>query len=266
MLKKRNRNNLNNEEELLQKAFDVDEKISIPDDYQIDITLDQQSTLFIKNVQKERNKIENKNKKMNKEIQYEFNINVNNQNSFIEIYEKLNIKQEFITEVKNEFYFFKNYFETNEKYSKNNKSKELNLNVNEIVNKYRLQKENIKTIPFPNDSILFFLSCNLTNRICIKLINLFEKLYFLNENKYNVLLWIYYMLLFIDTPLIDEDNSTLYSLNKNILKNLTDSQKTVNSNIDNSNENIIISEKIIYIIISEIFGQKIITLNFNINK
>ena len=63
---------------------------------------------------------------------------------------------------------------------------------------------------------------------------------------YIVTLWIYYLLIMLQTPLIDEDNSVLFSLNKNIVKH---------PNFEES-----IHMKIIHVILSEIFSQKLINL------
>ena len=56
-------------------------------------------------------------------------------------------------------------------------------------------------------------------------------------------------------PLVDEDNSILYSLNKNLVKSLSENKEEIPNIMTES-----IGKKMIFVIVSEIFGQKIIKI------
>lgn len=226
------------EDDLLQRAFDPDEELPLPEDYMLD-EINYKSVQFLKKVEKEREKIERK-----KEIDIEYSLNVDNQSKFTENYLKLNISMMWINAIKKEFNQLKSLLKKKAESLNSHKS----MNAGDIINSYKLQKENVKYIEIPNDSIINTLLPQMTNKICFKLISHFEKLFLLHEtsNFYAISMWIYFLLVLIKTPIVDEDNSVLYSLNKNIVRYLKDSNEEL------------VHLKIIHVLISEIFYQKIV--------
>lgn len=245
------------EDELIQRAFDVDEDMPLPEDYILD-EINDQSVEFLKRVEQERRNLElNYAKNNNKDIEY--SLNVDNNSKFTENYKFLKISEGWIKNIKNEFEYLQ---ETIRSVQENNKDSKQNLNLQEILNKYKLNS--FKDLHLPSDIVLEDLTPSLTNKICIKLITHLKKLLFTNADKqvftdntdnsnnsiYHCNLWIYYILASLKTPLVDDDNSVLYSLNKEISKILHCHQ--------NFNENENISLKVNHVIISEIFYQKVV--------
>lgn len=246
MKKKTSVNTYNDiEDELVQRAFDVDEDLPLPQDYILD-EINDRSVEFLKKVEKERNLLHIKHSYVNKTIELEFSLNVNNNISFQKNYEILNISNDWIKVVKEEFRFLVDLIST--EYPKREKK----YSAKEIISKYKLN--NIHEISIPSDIIKSELSQYLNNKINISLLKHFEKLlhHCTSEFYYNLMLWIYYLTTCLQTPLVDDDNSILYTLNKNILKKLKSE-----TNEDPNFTNGIVSLKIIHIIISEEFGQKV---------
>jgi hypothetical protein len=234
------------EDELVQRAFDIDEDLPLPQDYILD-EINDSSVEFLKKVEKERNLLDNKHSYVNKRIELEFSLNVNNNINFQKNYEIFNISNNWIKTIKEEFRFLAELISTD--YPKREKK----YNTKEIISKYKLNS--LHEIPIPSDIIKSDLSEYLNNKVCIGLISHFEKL-LRNCNVefyYILMLWVYYLTTCLQTPLVDDDNSTLYNLNKNILKKL---KLETNANPDFANG--IISLKIIHVIISEEFGQKVV--------
>jgi len=241
------------EEEMIERAFDADEDLPMPEDYIMD-DINDRSIDYLKSVQKQRSSIESKFYNKNTNIEYEFSLNVDNNYQFDEQYEKLNLSKSFVKSVNDEFLELQIYIQDNFDSSANLGIK---FSFEEILNKYHLNKDSINQAEIPNDSVLLSLSPVLTNKLCIKLIAHFDKLMFtikaVNQNKANIiLLWIYFILIKLKTPLIDEDNSVLYNLNKHILGSLQHEGVICTQESDSSTYS-----KIIFSIISEIFGQKI---------
>jgi hypothetical protein len=229
------RNNKKNSDELLQVAFDVEDKINLPDNYVLD-EFHEESMVFLKNL-KDEAKVFSSKIKNTKEI--EFNTNINNNQTYLNIYEKLGISNSWINQIKNEYQNLAKYLYT---LRADNKMK---LSIDDIVAKYKLYKENINHLPLPSQEEIEQLSKNITNKLCITLIKILTAIYqniSSDSNDYNLCLWIYYILLMIQLPLIDEDNSVLYKLNKLIYNK---NPETIHS-------------KILFVILSNIFNQRII--------
>ena len=75
------------DEEMLQVAFDINEGLNLPDDYQID-DINKKSVEFLKFVKTQRKSLEIKNDNF-KQIELEFSLNVNNHLLYQDIYNKL---------------------------------------------------------------------------------------------------------------------------------------------------------------------------------
>jgi hypothetical protein len=217
------------DDELLNIVFDPDEVIELPDEYVLD-EVNTESVRFLKAVQKERKEIELKNGKI-KEINIEISLNVNNDLKYRDLYEKLDIARDWIELIIEEFSGLKNKLYDCKKSSTEKKFQ----HAGDVIAHYKLYPENIKYITIPDP---YFLSTSMTNKICLKLLSFFSKNY--SEDN-TILIWVYYLLAMIETPLLDEDNSILYNLNKNVFKSINK-----------------IEEKLLFVIISEIYGQKII--------
>jgi hypothetical protein len=222
-------------DELLQVAFDIDEKVDIPDDYVLD-DLHDESIQFLKNTKSQGiaclSRVRN-----TKEVEY--SLNVNNNKSYIDIYDRLGITEQWKILIKNEFESLGSYIQGIKVQNK------VKLSVDEITSKYRLHRENIKAIQIPSQEDIEKLSMNMSNRLCITLIKILMGIYqaiSASEDDYKLCMWIYYVLLMIQLPLVDEDNSIIYKLNKLIYS------KGMGS----------INSKLLFVIISEIFRQKIV--------
>ena len=207
-----------------------------PDDVLIDNEMDEKIKNFFKN--NNMNIVNTNENILDSESESEIFINNNylkfeNDNN---IYEELKINNDFINEVLSEYEIVKD--------------KILKLNI-EKKNELIISKKNYNISPFPNDYILKTRILGFkSNKKCMKQILTIKNIIFSNNNINNINLtklyqWIYTFLLLLDTPLIDRDNSILYDLNKKIYLQ----EKNTNNN------NIYL--KIIFIIISKIFNQKI---------
>ena len=127
----------------------------------------------------------------------------------------------------------------------------------------------------PSDNMTTFLAVKLNNKNVIKLIKHFTRILLEKKNLYNLFMWVYTLLSFLQKPLVDDDNCILYSLNK-LIKNLIEvgienymKYLEIRKNRDNYKDFMVkedqyfpkcdlIAAKIIYIIISEFFHQRII--------
>jgi hypothetical protein len=238
------------DEEMLQVAFDINEGLNLPDDYQID-DINKKSVEFLKFVKTQRKNLEIKNENF-KQIELEFSLNVNNHLLYQDIYDKLKIDKIWVDIIKDEFNKLRNQLV---KYKKD-KNTSYFKNVGEIVKEHKLYLENLKYFSIPNEAILQDLCPKLSNKLCIKLINHFHKI--LSQTSQNtevILVWIFYLLGTLEMPLVDEDNSILYSVNKNLVKSLSENKEEIPNIMTES-----IGKKMIFVIISEIFGQKIIKI------
>ena len=86
------------EEEIMERAFDVDEEVPLPEDYILD-EINDQSVDYLKKVFKQREALDNKFFEKNSHIEFEFNTNVNNSNEFENLYAKLQITKNIISKV-----------------------------------------------------------------------------------------------------------------------------------------------------------------------
>ena len=236
----------NNKQEI---AFDIndDYKNFYPDNIQIDDKLDEDIKNFF-NKQNEKNDIINNNNNVNNNNFLIDNDNINDfffiknednlKLSINEIYNKLNIKKEFINIVINEFNEIKN---------KLNELKKNNIYNNNFCKKLIINKNIL--IPFPNNEILITrIFPFLSNKYCLNQIKKIKNLIFIEKNKdldFNKMFeWLYTFLLLIEQPLFDFENSILFELNKLIYYNIDLLNKYLNL-------------KICFIIISEIYKQRI---------
>lgn len=232
--------------------------------------------------------------------EFMFSINVNNEKLIEQSYRDFNIQQDWKNIILYEFKYLSGYYaelkatykncafdnilEQEQQININNYSHILNLNNlgkdflihEDVIKEFKLYREHIKSILYPSsDNLSTFLALKLNNKNLIKLIKHFEKNLILinneNVNMYNALIWVYMLLSFLQLPLVDDDNSVLYLLNKNIKNFISkkfEEEKTfesnVNSSIDNASiypdylKNDLISAKIIYVILSEFFNQKVL--------
>ena len=228
-------------------AFDIndDYKNFYPDNIQIDDKLDEDIKNFF-NKQNDKNDIIYNNNVNNNNLLIEndnndFFLNKNEDNlklSINEIYNKLNIKKEFINIVINEFNEIKN---------KLNELKKNNIYNNNFCKKLIINKNIL--IPFPNNEILITrIFPFLSNKYCLNQIKKIKNLIFIEKNKdldFNKMFeWLYTFLLLIEQPLFDFENSILFELNKLIYNNIDLLNKYLNL-------------KICFIIISEIYKQRI---------
>jgi len=230
-------------------AFDINidnYKNFYPDNIEVDDELDEDIKKFFNN-QNDNNNINNKiNNNNNLLINDEndnndFFININEDNlklSINEVYNKLNIKKEFINVVINEFNEVKNKLNELQK----------NCNYNNNFCKKLIINKNI-LIPFPNNEILITrIFPFLSNKYCLNQIKKIKYLIFIEKNKDldfdKMFEWLYTFLLLIEQPLFDFENSILFELNKLIYYNFDLLNKYLNL-------------KISFIIISEIYKQRI---------
>lgn len=220
---------------LLQRVFNINEEMDLPEDYQLD-EINEVCMKFLKNSKNERKLIDSS-RNLIKDI--EFSSNIDNTKVFHDNYILFEIKEYWIENVKNEYFSTKNKI--------NFLSNSVKLNFNDFVQKYRLQKEKIRGLILPTEDIIN----EINSILAVKLINHFHNLLKNGERIGIILLWIYSLLMLLDPPLVDDDSASLYSLNKTIVKELK-------KNIDKYSNEEIISMKIIFVILSEIFKQKII--------
>ena len=221
-------------------AFDIndDYKNFYPENIQIDDKLDDDIKKFFNN---QNNFNNNNNNLLIENDNNDFFINKNEDNlklSINEIYNKLNIKKEFINIVINEFNEIKN---------KLNELKKNNIYNNNFCKKLIINKNIL--IPFPNNEILITrIFPFLSNKYCLNQIKKIKYLIFIEKNNeldFNKLFeWLYTFLLLIEQPLFDFENSILFELNKLIYYNIDLLNKYLNL-------------KICFIIISEIYKQRI---------
>jgi hypothetical protein len=222
-------------DELLQVAFDVDDKIDIPKDYVLD-ELHEESMLFLKNSKTQSITCLSK---IRDTREVEYSLNVNNNQSYIDIYTGLGISDNWIKQIKTEFNSLNTYLNNRKSGNK------IKLNIDDITARFRLYKENIKAIQIPIQEDIEQFSKNITNRLCITLLKILIGIYQTIQGSiddYNICLWIYYVLVMLQLPLIDDDNSILFKLNKLIY---TKGPETINA-------------KLLFVILSEIFNQKIL--------
>jgi hypothetical protein len=217
------------DDDLLPMALDIEENFILPGGYTYD-EMHEESIRFLKRAKQE-GKIINK-KKYVKQIEY--SIGVNNQNIFKERYTQMGISEKWINQITIEYNKLKKNLD-----ALRNQNKIL-LTSNMIAGQYKLHKEN-KYIQPPDQECINYLSSNITNKLCISLLKTLTSIYETNSD-YNISLWIYYLLHMLNTPLIDEDNSILYKLNKIVYKKNTT------------------EAKLIHVIISEIFKQRLINI------
>ena len=232
-------------------AFDVNNdnyKNFYPDNFQIDDELDEDIKKFFNNQNENNNIINNININNNNNLlinnendNNDFYVNIYEDNlkiSINEVYNKLNIKKEFINVVINEFNEVKNKLNELQK----------NCNYNNNFCKKLIINKNI-LIPFPNNEILITrIFPFLSNKYCLNQIKKIKYLIFIEKNKDldfdKMFEWLYTFLLLIEQPLFDFENSILFELNKLIYYNFDLLNKYLNL-------------KISFIIISEIYKQRI---------
>ena len=232
-------------------AFDVNNdnyKNFYPDNFQIDDELDEDIKKFFNNQNENNNIINNININNNNNLlinnendNNDFYVNIYEDNlkiSINEVYNKLNIKKEFINVVINEFNEVKNKLNELQK----------NCNYNNNFCKKLIINKNI-LIPFPNNEILITrIFPFLSNKYCLNQIKKIKYLIFIEKNKDldfdKIFEWLYTFLLLIEQPLFDFENSILFELNKLIYYNFDLLNKYLNL-------------KISFIIISEIYKQRI---------
>lgn len=263
--------------------------------------IENQSTTILSDKE---NKLRNHQIVQKEEIIY--NINVNNRDIFAKNYTDFNISTEWKNIILHEFNYLNKYF-SEIKANKNNYSLETYLTAEEqrdyhsyfhlsnlnkmnkqilshddIIKEFKLYRENINFIKAPvSDNMSLFLALKINNKNAIRLIKHFWKNLSEAHNVYNILMWIYMLLSFLQMPLVDDDNSILYGLNKSVKKFIEMSIEIEKQNIDNMSEQSrykndeqqvnglkcnnehqlnydLIGAKIIYIILSEFFNQRII--------
>ena len=201
-----------------------------PEDVLIDNEMDEKIKNFFKNNNNNLQNTNNNNLDSESESEIFINYNYSNFENQNNIYEE----------------FFK-YVSEEDKIAKDKISK---LNI-EKKDELMISKKNYNISPLPNDYILKTRVLGFkSNKKCIKQILTIKNIIFSNNDINNINLtklyeWLYTFLLLLDTPLVDSDYSILYDLNKKIYLQ----QKK------NNNNNIYF--KIIFIIISKIFNQKI---------
>jgi hypothetical protein len=201
-----------------------------PDDVLFDKEMDEKINKFFNN-----NNIEINEEESGSEIFINENLTFFEEDN--KIYKELEICNRFVKEVLTEYQNMKN-----------------NLSKIEIDKKSELMitKKNYNIIPFPSDNILKTqILPYKSNKKLMKQILTIKNILFQN-NKESINLnftklseYLYLFLILLNKPLVDTDNSILYDLNKKIYFHI---KKTKNQNI---------TLKIIFIIIMEIFNQKI---------
>ena len=243
--------------ELLQKAFDVNIKNEeyYPNCVYIDKDVDNEAMEFLKNTINEANQIEreqylktntnnivNDNDSDDGDDEIEMNVHPDNvQVLRYKIYEHLNVNVYMVDEIKKEYECMKRKCmmllnEANE----NESGKKLN-----IVN---MIKDFGKSIRPTKCVLVNNVFPYLNNNYCFVQIKFIYKVIYshkiLINMPFNVLYeWLYLFLIMLKLPLVDDQNAFLYKINKHIF---------------NKNKTLLTThDKIISIIISEIFNQKI---------
>lgn len=254
----------NESNDLRTVAFDINDNTPMPLGYVVDELISNQAKAYIRNVKEERKRIKAKKKEKIKDIEY--NIFPDNNKQIDDIYSNINISLQYIEVVKNEYYSFKQKIKV---YCKGSEEK---LNHEMIVKRFKLTIEKYNFLLIPSDSVLEIIGSSITNTNCMKLIKKIHSLLICDSEKnsfnkhYELVMWVYMILGYIEMPLVDDDNSTLYSLNKYLYQSIISKKHNdINTSNTNSESIIIVSMKIVYIIISEIFKQKIMLFNI-INK
>lgn len=238
-----------------------------------------------------------------------YNLNVNNKDIFAKNYNDFKISADWKKIILHEFNYLNSFF-SNAKANKSlysleayicaeaqkdfythlhlqnlNKSNKQFLTHEEIIKEFKLHNENINNIKAPaSDNMSLFLALKLNNKNCIRLIKHFGKNLPQARNVYDLLMWIYMLISFLQLPLVDDDNSVLYGLNKTLKKFIEmsyDLQKQRHNDDNNNNSNYVvktqleselfegefeqqrvdcnlIAAKIVYTVISEFFNQRII--------
>jgi hypothetical protein len=222
-------------EDLLPVAFDIEEKIDLPEGY----ILDQEyieSINFLKSTKIEEKKFISR---VRNTREVEYNLNVNNNQSYLDIYKNLGINNGWVNQIKQEYNSLTNYINSHRAELK------VKMSVDQITSKFKIFKENPGIMLIPSEEDVVELSKNINNKLCISLIKVLTNIYPAVKNsdqEYRICLWIYYVLHMILLPLIDEDNSVLYKLVKVIYS------KPIETTF----------AKIIFVLLSEIFSQKIV--------
>ncbi len=153
-----------------------------------------------------------------------YNLNVNNNSIFEKNYFDFGINRDWKNIILHEFkyintYFFelkenKNFFfqenllkEEKLNYisflhlSNLNKENKDRLSYEDIIREYRLQKENVNNIISPpSDNMTTFLAVKLNNKNVIKLIKHFTRILLEKKNLYNLFMWVYTLLSFLQKP------------------------------------------------------------------
>ena len=242
--------------ELLQKAFDVNIKNEeyYPNCVYIDKDIDNEATAFLQNTINEANQIEavhylktnnNTNNIINdSDDDNEIEMNVHPDNVQVlryKIYKHLNVNVHMVDEIKKEYECMKRKCMLLLKETKENENgKKLN-----IIN---MIKDFGKSIRPTKCVLVNNVFPYLNNNYCFVQIKFIYKVIYshkiLINMPFNVLYeWLYLFLIMLKMPLVDDQNAFLYKINKHIFNK----NKTTLTTHD----------KIIAIIISEIFNQKI---------
>lgn len=253
----------NEADDLRTLAFEIDDNTPLPLGYAIDELVTKQAKAYIQSVKEERKRIKLKKKSKVKDIEY--NIFPDNNKQIYTIYSNMNLSLQYIDLVKTEYNRIKQKITSDFKFS------EGKLSVEALINQYKLTIEKYNLLIIPDDAVLKAIGSSINNKIGMKLLKTIHSLLIYDSKKnesnkhYELLMWLYMLLCFIEMPLVDDDNSTLYSVNKYLFQSIMakikdgSNNEENNSNANNNNEPVeIISMKIVYIIISEIFKQKII--------
>ena len=250
-------------------ASDINEKELYPEDYILDNTLDKDILDFF-NLQKNdenifpkktiiknnTNFIEKENNFDNEEGDEEEEENSSESSELIysnfpdnisiaknKIYEKMNINENIIQAVIEEFSKLKNKFIKNSNYNNNDNNNKSENNKFIFSSKEFNNYENTPSDDFIRKNILPFKSNEyLMKNInkCFKVLKTFNKNQKKEINKLSQ--WIYTFLLFLEMPLSPDNCADLYSLNQYIFNNFMKSPEL----------------KIIFVIICEIFKQILI--------
>jgi hypothetical protein len=176
----------------------------------------------------------------------EYSVNVNNELTFKDNYNNLKITEDWMNIVKVEFERISEYIKS---YKAKDKEK---FDYNELLKNLKINKENMKNITYPSQEAINYLSVNINNKMCMKLIKHFTSLFDMDSpNKYNISMWIYYLFCMLERPLVDEDNATLYGFIKKLHKYISTNKDSIEIDVD--------CGRILYVIINEIFKQKLVS-------
>jgi len=237
------------DEELMAKAFDINDKIKPPQNYVLD-SMNDDSIKFLKKVQEQYKDLE-KNNKMNVKKLNNNNL-VNTKESNEPSYKKvqlvdLNFKKEYIENILTEFQNLRNCIED---YKKNFQGSYKSYD--DFLKSNYLDIENIEYFGEPSVES----STLLNNMISIRILKYFKKLLTLEKNTYTILLWVYYILSNLQCPLTDDQSSVLHDINKIIYRQLNKLEAV--TNYDETAEYTKISLKIVFTILSKYFEQNLI--------